>query len=110
MITFSSIKQGDSGARTGVLSIGDIEVQTPVFMPVGTYAAVKTLSPQELKEIGAKIILSNAYHLYLRPGTDLIKKLGGIHRFTGWDGGFLTDSGGFQIFSLSQRFKALISL
>jgi queuine tRNA-ribosyltransferase len=78
-----------------------MEVQTPVFMPVGTYAAVKTLSPQELREIGASIILSNAYHLFLRPGSNTIKKLGGIHRFTGWDGGFLTDSGGFQIFSLS---------
>jgi len=101
MIQFSVKKEGKAGSRTGVLRIRDIEVETPVFMPVGTYAAVKTLSPRELQEIGAAIILSNAYHLYLRPGTKLIKKLGGIHRFTGWDGGYLTDSGGFQIFSLS---------
>lgn len=70
-------------------------------MPVGTYAAVKTLSPAELREVGAEIILSNAYHLYLRPGEKLIRSLGGIHRFTGWERGYLTDSGGFQIFSLS---------
>jgi queuine tRNA-ribosyltransferase len=101
MIQFSVIKNGEQMSRTGVLHIHDIQVQTPVFMPVGTYAAVKTLSPRELNDIGARIILSNAYHLYLRPGNTLIKKLGGIHRFTGWDGGYLTDSGGFQIFSLS---------
>jgi queuine tRNA-ribosyltransferase len=77
------------------------DVPTPVFMPVGTYAAVKTLSPAELKQVGAEIILSNAYHLYLRPGGKIIRSLGGIHRFTGWDRGYLTDSGGFQIFSLS---------
>jgi queuine tRNA-ribosyltransferase len=70
-------------------------------MPVGTHAAVKTVSPRELKELGARIILSNAYHLFLRPGERIIRKLGGIHEFTGWDGGYLTDSGGFQIFSLS---------
>jgi queuine tRNA-ribosyltransferase len=101
MIQFSVIKKGEQMSRTGVLHIHGAKVQTPVFMPVGTYAAVKTLSPQELKAIGARIVLSNAYHLYLRPGNSLIKRLGGIHRFTGWDGGFLTDSGGFQIFSLS---------
>jgi queuine tRNA-ribosyltransferase len=78
-----------------------MDVETPVFMPVGTYAAVKTVSPEELQQLGARIILSNAYHLFLRPGEGLIKKLGGIHRFTGWQGGYLTDSGGFQIFSLS---------
>jgi queuine tRNA-ribosyltransferase len=88
-------------ARTGTIRIRGREIHTPVFMPVGTYAAVKTVSPDELKAIGAEIILSNAYHLFLRPGEELIKNLGGIHRFTGWDRGFLTDSGGFQIFSLS---------
>jgi queuine tRNA-ribosyltransferase len=88
-------------ARAGILKINDREIPTPVFMPVGTYAAVKTLSPLEIREVGAEIILSNAYHLHLRPGEKLVKSLGGIHRFTGWDRGFLTDSGGFQIFSLS---------
>jgi queuine tRNA-ribosyltransferase len=101
MIHFSVEKEGEGRARAGVLRIRDIEIETPVFMPVGTYAAVKTLSPRELHEVGARIILSNAYHLYLRPGIQLIKKLGGIHRFTGWNGGYLIDSGGFQIFSLS---------
>ena len=101
MIRFSVKQQGEAASRTGTLIIRDREIETPVFMPVGTYAAVKTLSPKELRETGAEIILSNAYHLYLRPGSKLIRKLGGIHRFTGWDGGFLTDSGGFQIFSLS---------
>ena len=88
-------------ARTGMLKIRDREIPTPVFMPVGTYAAVKTLSPPEIREVGAEIILSNAYHLHLRPGEKLIRSLGGIHRFTGWDRGYLTDSGGYQIFSLS---------
>jgi len=101
MIGFKVEKEGDGRARTGVLSIGNMQVETPVFMPVGTYAAVKAVSPEELREIGARIILSNAYHLFLRPGEKIIKKLGGIHRFTGWDGAYLTDSGGFQIFSLS---------
>ncbi len=97
-----SVHETDSGskARAGSLSIRGREIETPIFMPVGTYAAVKTVSPGELKEIGAEIILSNAYHLFLRPGEKIIKKSGGIHGFTGWDRGFLTDSGGFQIFSL----------
>lgn len=90
-----------SGARAGKLIVGGKVVHTPVFMPVGTYAAVKTVSPDELKEIGVQIILGNAYHLFLRPGEKIIKKLGGVHRFTGWDRVYLTDSGGFQIFSLS---------
>jgi queuine tRNA-ribosyltransferase len=88
-------------ARVGVMRIRGREIHTPIFMPVGTYAAVKAVSPEELKAIGAEIILSNAYHLFLRPGEGLIRNLGGIHQFTGWDRGFLTDSGGFQIFSLS---------
>lgn len=95
------IESGDQGARAGLMTIRGMRVPTPVFMPVGTYAAVKTVSPLELEQVGARIILSNAYHLHLRPGSDLISGLGGIHRFTGWEGGFLTDSGGFQIFSLS---------
>ena len=72
-----------------------------MFMPVGTYATVKTLTPEDLKEIGAGIILSNTYHLYLRPGVPTIEALGGLHRFMHWDGPILTDSGGFQIFSLA---------
>jgi len=94
-------KDSKNNARLGKIFIRGLEIDTPVFMPVGTYAAVKTISPEELNEIGAQIILSNAYHLHLRPGAKLIKKLGGIHKFTGWDRVYLTDSGGFQIFSLS---------
>ncbi len=101
MIDFSVEKCDKSGARAGRLNFRGFAINTPVFMPVGTYAAVKTVSPQELESAGAQIILSNAYHLHLRPGEALIKKLGGIHEFTGWKRGFLTDSGGFQIFSLS---------
>ncbi len=101
MFEFTVLQKGEGSARLGKLQIRDMKVETPVFMPVGTYAAVKAVSPQDLKDIGVQIILSNAYHLYLRPGEKLIKNLGGIHSFTGWDGGYLTDSGGFQIFSLS---------
>jgi len=99
---FNVLHQDKStNARAGEIHINDRIVHTPVFMPVGTYAAVKTLSPDELKVSGAEIILGNAYHLYLRPGVEVIKKHGGIHQFTGWDGVYLTDSGGFQIFSLA---------
>jgi queuine tRNA-ribosyltransferase len=101
----TSADRSSAAARTGVLTVHGRQVATPVFMPVGTYAAVKTLSPRELEEVGAEIILSNAYHLHLRPGEELIRNLGGIHRFTGWSRGFLTDSGGFQIFSLSSLRK-----
>jgi queuine tRNA-ribosyltransferase len=101
MFEFTLEQKGERFARLGTLHVRDIKVETPVFMPVGTYAAVKAVSPQDLKDVGVQIILSNAYHLYLRPGEKLIKKHGGIHNFTGWDGGYLTDSGGFQIFSLS---------
>jgi len=102
---FELLQGGEDSPRLGKLHIRNREIETPVFMPVGTYAAVKTLSPRELEEVGARIILSNAYHLHLRPGEKLVKKLGGIHRFTGWDGGFLTDSGGFQVFSLASMRK-----
>jgi queuine tRNA-ribosyltransferase len=106
MFSFSVETRGAGRARSGVMQISDgLVIETPVFMPVGTYAAVKTVTPEELQDIGARIILSNAYHLFLRPGEKTIKKLGGIHRFTGWKGGFLTDSGGFQIFSLSSLRK-----
>ncbi len=101
-MTFSiDKKDSKTEARSGFLETAHGRIETPVFMPVGTAATVKTLSPRELKEIGAQIILSNAYHLYLRPGHRLIREMGGLHRFMGWDGPILTDSGGFQVFSLS---------
>lgn len=100
--TFSLEKTSSTcGARTGTLVTPHGLVRTPVFMPVGTQGSVKTISQQELEQIDAQIILSNAYHLYLRPGTDIIEAAGGIHRFIGWDRPLLTDSGGFQIFSLA---------
>lgn len=94
-------KDRETNARAGEIRINNRIIRTPVFMPVGTYAAVKTVSPDELGKVGAEVILGNAYHLYLRPGIEVIKKHGGIHRFTGWNGAYLTDSGGFQIFSLA---------
>src|SRR5262249_35003213 len=78
---------------------------TPAFMPIGTYGAVKAISPAELKELGAELILSNTFHLWLRPGMDVIERHGGLHRFMGWDGPILTDSGGFQVFSLTDMRK-----
>jgi len=80
-------------------------IETPVFMPVGTQATVKTLNPEEVWDLGARIILSNTYHLYLRPGHDLVREAGGLHRFMNWNGAILTDSGGFQIFSLADLRK-----
>lgn len=91
----------ECSARTGVLKTSHGEINTPVFMPVGTQGTVKTLSSRELNESGAEIILSNAYHLYLRPGADIIQESGGIHKFIGWEKPVLTDSGGFQVFSLA---------
>ncbi|MDR1093498.1 MAG: tRNA guanosine(34) transglycosylase Tgt [Clostridiales bacterium] len=90
-----------SGARIGELSTPRGVIETPVFMPVGTLATVKALSPDEVKAAGARIILSNAYHLYMRPGHELIARAGGLHKFMAWDGPILTDSGGFQVFSLA---------
>jgi len=90
-----------TGARRGRLVTPHGAVDTPVFMPVGTYGAVKSLSPDEVTETGTRIILGNTYHLYLRPGHETIAALGGLHRFMGWDGPILTDSGGFQVFSLA---------
>ena len=90
-----------TGARRGVIHTPHGDIQTPVFMPVGTQATVKSLTPEELKdEVKAQIILSNTYHLYLRPGNKLIKEAGGLHKFMNWDRAILTDSGGFQVFSL----------
>jgi queuine tRNA-ribosyltransferase len=90
----------DGRARRGVLALAHGLVQTPAFMPVGTYGAVKAVSPADLREIGADIILSNTFHLWLRPGLEVIAAHGGLHRFIGWDGPILTDSGGYQVFSL----------
>lgn len=92
--------KGSDGARRGLLRTPHGVVSTPVFMPVGTQATVKTMAPWELRELGAEIILSNTYHLYLRPGSQPISEMGGLHEFMGWDGPILTDSGGFQVFSL----------
>jgi queuine tRNA-ribosyltransferase len=95
----------DGSARRGVLKTAHGEIETPVFMPVGTQGAVKALTPQHLEEIGASIILGNTYHLMLRPGDDLIARRGGLHKFIGWNKPILTDSGGYQVFSLSERRK-----
>ncbi|MBI3447595.1 MAG: tRNA guanosine(34) transglycosylase Tgt [Acidobacteria bacterium] len=88
-------------ARAGLLRTPHGDVNTPAFMPVGTYGAVKALTPRELEACGARMILGNTYHLYLRPGHETVRALGGLHRFASWDGAILTDSGGFQIFSLA---------
>ena len=92
----------DGAARRGRLTTGHGVVETPVFMPVGTQGTVKSLSPDDLVDAGAQIVLGNTYHLYLRPGPELIRTLGGLHRFMGWDGAILTDSGGFQVWSLAK--------
>lgn len=91
-----------TGARLGIVHTPHGSFETPAFMPVGTQATVKTMSPEELKEMNAGIILSNTYHLWLRPGNDIVKEAGGLHKFMNWDRPILTDSGGFQVFSLSQ--------
>ena len=102
-IKYELIKQcKQTGARLGRLHTPHGIIETPIFMPVGTQATVKGMSPDELKEIEAKIILSNTYHLYMRPGHKLIEKMGGLHKFMNWDRTILTDSGGFQVFSLSE--------
>ncbi len=95
----------DGKARTGTLHLAHGDVQTPVFMPVGTNATVKALTKDDLEEIGFEIILANTYHLYLRPGSDIIEEAGGLHGFSGWKKNFLTDSGGFQVWSLSKLRK-----
>ena len=93
-------KDKQTGARLGKITTPHGEIQTPVFMPVGTQGTVKSLLPETLKSLGAEIILANTYHLYLRPGHELVRRLGGLHRFMNWDGPILTDSGGYQVFSL----------
>jgi len=94
-----------TGARYGILHTPHGDVEVPMFMPVGTLATVKTLSPEELHEMGAGVILSNTYHLSIRPGADIVEKAGGLHKFMNWDGPILTDSGGFQVFSLAENRK-----
>ena len=98
-------KCAQSGTRTGVFCTPHGKIQTPIFMPVGTQATVKSLTPEELKDMNAHIILSNTYHLFLRPGDNIVAKAGGLHNFMKWDGPILTDSGGFQVFSLSSLRK-----
>jgi len=95
-------EDNQTNARAGILHTLHGVVRTPVFMPVGTYATVKTCSPKELESLGAMVILGNAYHLYLRPGHNIIKKAGGLHKFMSWEHSILTDSGGFQVFSLGE--------
>ena len=90
----------EDGSRRGILSTAHGEIETPVFMPVGTHGTVKALTPDELHQLGTQVLLGNTYHLALRPGAERIAQLGGLHRFMGWDGAILTDSGGFQVFSL----------
>ena len=105
-IEFKLLKEAkDSKARLGVIHTAHGDIETPIFMPVGTKATVKTMTPEELKDIGSQIILSNTYHLYLKPGHELIKKAGGLHKFMNWDYPILTDSGGFQVFSLGDLRK-----
>jgi queuine tRNA-ribosyltransferase len=102
-MSFSFEIDGSSGsARAGVFDTPHGPVQTPAFMPVGTLATVKTLDPDDLIQMGASMILANAYHLHLRPGDDVVREMGGLHRFMRWDGPILSDSGGFQVFSLAQ--------
>ena len=105
-VTYELIKVcRQSGARLGILHTPHGDIETPTFMPVGTQASVKGISPDELRALDAGIILSNTYHLYLRPGHELIREAGGLHKFMNWDRAILTDSGGFQVFSLSKLRK-----
>ena len=102
MIRYELLAQ-DGAARRGRVVTSRGTIETPVFMPVGTAATVKTLEPRDLEALGARIILANTYHLYLRPGHERVARLGGLHRFMSWGGAVLTDSGGFQVFSLGER-------
>ncbi|WP_302488950.1 tRNA guanosine(34) transglycosylase Tgt [uncultured Mitsuokella sp.] len=105
-ITYELVKKDErTGARAGIIHTPHGSFPTPIFMPVGTQASVKGVSPDELKDLGAGIILSNTYHLFLRPGMDLIREAGGLHKFMHWDRAILTDSGGFQVFSLGDLRK-----
>ena len=99
------VQARDGAARCGRLTLAHGSVDTPVFMPVGTYGAVKTLTPEDLESLGAQIILGNTFHLMLRPGGELMQTLGGLHRFMHWQRPILTDSGGFQVWSLATKNK-----
>jgi queuine tRNA-ribosyltransferase len=103
--TAFEVQATDGAARAGVLRTAHGELRTPAFMPVGTKATVKAVDPQELERLGAEILLCNTYHLHFRPGADLIAELGGLHAFMGWEGPILTDSGGFQVFSLRHTIR-----
>jgi queuine tRNA-ribosyltransferase len=108
MLEFTLLKKDTSGlshARRGRLKLNHGTIETPIFMPVGTYGSVKAMDPLELKEVGSQIILGNTFHLWLRPGTEVMDKFGGLHGFMGWDKPILTDSGGFQVFSLGAMRK-----
>src|SRR5262245_32486286 len=100
-----TVHKTDGAARRGVLSLAHGRVDTPAFMPVGTYGAVKAMAPGEVRATGAQIVLGNTFHLWLRPGLDVIRAHGGLHRFMGWEAPILTDSGGFQVFSLGELRK-----
>src|SRR5260370_23133691 len=104
-VSFEIAKPEPSGARRGRLTTPYGASETPVFMPVGTQATGKGLTQEVLEELGAEIILANTYHLYLRPGHELVRKLGGLHQFMSWPRAILTDSGGYQVFSLSELRK-----
>lgn len=100
-----ALRLTSDNARSGLIKTAHGEVHTPAFMPVGTAGTVKAMTPRDLEEAGAQIVLGNAYHLYLRPGVELVKRAGGLHRFMGWGRPILTDSGGFQVFSLAELRK-----
>ncbi len=100
-LSFRIMAKSQGGARAGELLTSHGLVETPVFLPVGSQGSVKTLTPEEIKDIGLQMVLANTYHLYLRPGLRVIEKLGGLHKFMGWGGAILTDSGGYQVFSLA---------
>ncbi|HET7744269.1 MAG TPA: tRNA guanosine(34) transglycosylase Tgt [Gaiellaceae bacterium] len=102
-----ALTASDGTARAGILHTAHGAIPTPAFMPVGTKATVKALHPDEVRSLGAHVVLGNTYHLHFRPGEDVVAQLGGIHRFSGWDGPVLTDSGGFQVFSLRDTILAL---
>ncbi|HDT15168.1 MAG TPA: tRNA-guanine transglycosylase, partial [Firmicutes bacterium] len=99
---YFTLKHKYKNARSGILKTPHGAVKTPVFMPVGTQATVKIMTPDDLYDAGADIILGNTYHLFLRPGLDIIQKAGGLHKFMNWKRPILTDSGGFQVYSLSE--------
>src|SRR5437016_10770950 len=102
---FEVLKTDPSGARLGHLTTPHGVIDTPVFMPVGTAATVKGLTQQTLEDLDVRVLLANTYHLYLRPGHELIRRMGGLHRFMSWPGSILTDSGGYQVFSLAELRK-----